>query len=163
MSKSQWKNRICGHADVDPAALVANPDNYKAHPDHQRDALAQAIEHIGFVRSVTVSKRTGLLLDGHLRVALAIRDGQKKIAVEYVDLTPAEEKAVLATLDPLAELRELNQGALDILIAEVGKKNPALNDLLAQISVPIPAENLPIDEADMADTKNECPKCGFKW
>ncbi|MDZ4246445.1 MAG: hypothetical protein U1D67_04915, partial [Dehalococcoidia bacterium] len=28
---------------------------------------------------------------------------------------------------------------------------------------PIPDENKQIDEAGMADTKNECPKCGFRW
>lgn len=27
----------------------------------------------------------------------------------------------------------------------------------------VPEENKPIDEAGMADTENECPKCGFKW
>ena len=27
----------------------------------------------------------------------------------------------------------------------------------------IPEENKQIDEDSMSDTKNECPKCGFKW
>ena len=124
-----WRNRIIGHEDVNPSKLLTNPRNYKAHPDQQRAALADAIAHVGFVRSVTVNKRTGLILDGHLRVALAMEKQQPTIAVEYVNLTTAEETSVLATLDPISGLADVDQAALDKLLKEIGK-GPQIEDLI---------------------------------
>ena len=117
-----WRNRIVGHGEVNPLEIVAHPKNYKSHPDHQAGALKAAIEDVGFVRSVTVNKRTGTLIDGHLRVGMAIKAKQSKIAVEYVDLSEAEEKRVLATLDPIGALAEVDDEALDQLLADVGLK-----------------------------------------
>ena len=34
-----WRNRIVGSAEVDPKDLVANPLNWRTHPDRQREAL----------------------------------------------------------------------------------------------------------------------------
>jgi len=101
-----------------------------------------------------------------LRVALAIRDGQKQIAVEYVDLTPAEEKAVLATLDPLAELRTLNQSGLDALLQSVAQDTPALEGLVKALGG-IPPEFVPVseDEQGRLDQKTpiKCPACGHEF
>ena len=56
-------------------------------------------------------------------------------------------------------LLELDSGAMDIELTGFDEK--AMEDLMTQFHVP--DENKPIDEDSMADTKNECPKCGFKW
>src|ERR1044071_6363058 len=85
-----WQNRIVGHADVDPSLIAAHPRNYRAHPSQQVAALKGAIDEVGFTRSVTVNQRSGFLIDGHLRVALAISEHQPTIPVEYVDLDEAE-------------------------------------------------------------------------
>lgn len=125
-----WKNRIVGHEDWNPLEIVTNPANYKAHPDQQRDALAGAIGEVGFIRSVTINKRTGTLIDGHLRVALAIRQKQKTLPVELVDLSPAEERAALACLDPLVGLAEYDQEKLGKLAKELGGSTPSIASLL---------------------------------
>ena len=62
-----WQSRIVGHSRVDPESLVANPHNFRKHPLEQRDALSAAISEVGFVRSVTVNKTTGNLVDGARR------------------------------------------------------------------------------------------------
>jgi len=114
-----WRSRIVGHGKLDPRSIIQNPANYKAHPDHQRESLSQVIAGLGFIRSVTISKRTGTLLDGHLRVALAIEEHQPSIDVEYVDLTVAEERAALAVIDPLATLAEYDDSALADLVSDI--------------------------------------------
>lgn len=102
--KTKWNNRICGHDEVDPSTLNMHDLNWRVHTDEQRRALAAAIDDVGFVRSVLVSKRTGTILDGHLRVTLAIADNVRAIPVEYVDVDEAEEAEILATLDPLSAM-----------------------------------------------------------
>lgn len=124
--RTVWRSRIVGHAQLNPLEITAHPKNYKAHPDHQSDALQEMIHDVGFVRSVMVNKRTGTLIDGHLRVALAIKDRQTAIDVEYVDLSPAEEARVLATLDPIAGLAEIDEQALNELLAVIGDAAPKI-------------------------------------
>lgn len=113
-----WKNKIVGHADVAPETLTMHGGNWRVHNDAQRRVLQAMLDQVGFVKSITVSKRTNVILDGHLRVSLAIANNEPTIPVEYVDVTESEEAAILATVDPigdlagadpakLAELREL--------------------------------------------------------
>ena len=99
-----WKNKIAGHADVAPETLKMHDGNWRVHNDGQRRVLQAMLDQVGFVKSITVSKRTNVILDGHLRVSLAIANGEATIPVEYVDVTPAEEAAILATVDPIGDL-----------------------------------------------------------
>lgn len=110
-----WKDKIVGHDLVDVDSLLPHPKNWRKHPKKQNSLLAGAIEDIGFIRSVTVNRRTGRMLDGHLRVELAREAGVKKIRVEYVDLTPEEEAKALLTLDPISGLATANDDLLESL------------------------------------------------
>jgi hypothetical protein len=56
-------------------------------------------------------------------------------------------------------LAELDTGAMDMDLT--GFDTAAIEELMTGFHVP--EENTPIDEGEMADTKNECPKCGFTW
>ena len=67
-----WRNRIAGHADVAPAELVPNPRNWRTHPDDQQRALAGALGEVGWVAEVLVNRTTGHVVDGHLRIELAL-------------------------------------------------------------------------------------------
>ena len=131
-----WKDKIVGHELVDVDTLLPHPKNWRKHPKKQNTLLAGAIEDIGFIRSVTVNKRTGRMLDGHLRVELAKEAGIKKIRVEFVDLTPEEEAKALLTLDPISGLATANDELLESLggdfqLLEI--KSPDLKEFLAQM------------------------------
>lgn len=121
-----WKNRIVGHADVRPGELTAHARNFKAHPDGQRSAMGAALDEIGFLKSVTVNQRTMTIVDGHMRVALAIERGEKTVPVEFVDLTPGQEKAALAAMDPIGQMAEVDEQALGELLDEVADEAPDL-------------------------------------
>ena len=101
---TNWRNRIIGIEDVAPDSLLANPANWRIHPKHQQDALEGVLNEVGSVQQVIVNQRTGNLIDGHLRVTLAMRRNEATIPVNYVDLSPEEESLILATLDPLSAL-----------------------------------------------------------
>ncbi|HZU06631.1 MAG TPA: hypothetical protein VFB73_11715 [Chloroflexota bacterium] len=164
-----WRNRIVGYGAEAPDQLVANPRNWRIHPTAQQEALLGVLREVGIVQDVLVNRTTGFVVDGHLRVLLALRDGQATIPVKYVELTPAEEALVLATFDPLAALAGIDQEQLGALLQEVQTSDAAvqqlLNDLAAEAGVQAPDVEFPEYDEDAADDVAwlECPACGHRW
>ncbi len=99
-----WRSRIVGSGDEAPDQLLANPGNWRTHPANQRAALRGSLDTVGWVQQVMVNRRTGFVVDGHARVALAISRNEPSVPVLYVDLSPEEEALVLATLDPIGAM-----------------------------------------------------------
>jgi hypothetical protein len=124
-----WRNRIVGHGLVDGATLVANPLNWRIHPNIQREALTGVLAEVGWVQQVIVNKRSGCVLDGHLRVELSMGSNQK-VPVVYVDLDEAEEKKILASLDPLSTMALTDSEALTTLLSGMETENKTLEALL---------------------------------
>ena len=54
-----WRNRILGGGEEAPDQLLANPTNWRIHPEAQQDALAGALDAVGWVQQVLVNRRTG--------------------------------------------------------------------------------------------------------
>lgn len=115
MAKQEWKNRIVGYEDRDPAQLLANPSNWRMHGARQQQALNIAIGLVGFLDPVIVQQGTDMVVDGHLRVLLAMRHGEPTIPVQYVDLNDEEAALILATFDPIGDLAESD----DEMLAEL--------------------------------------------
>ncbi len=126
-------NRIIGHGEEQVDQLLANPLNFRLHPDNQQQALAGAIDDIGFIRSVTVNQRTGRVVDGHLRVTLAARSGVDKLPVEYVDLDEAEEAQALLSLDPIAAMAGTDKDKLEELLLGVQSDDERVQEMLDAI------------------------------
>jgi hypothetical protein len=162
-----WRNRIVGYSEEAPDQLLANPKNYRTHPATQADALRGVLDGVGVVQNVLANKRTGYLIDGHLRVMEALKAGQPTIPVTWVDLSEAEEATILATLDPLAALAGTDAAQLEALLHEVSTDSPALAamlDALAQEAgiTPPDFEPVGIEEQGRLDQKAQCtcPECG---
>ena len=127
---AHWQNRILGEGEEAPDQLLANPRNWRIHPKAQQDALAGILSEVGWVQRVIVNQRTGHMVDGHARVALAISRNEPTVPVVYVDLSEEEEAAVLATFDPLGAMTVTDQAQLDALLADVSVKDDALRAML---------------------------------
>lgn len=125
-----WRNRIVGYGEERPDQLLANPRNWRIHPERQQRALAGTLREVGWVTGVIVNRRTGFVVDGHLRVAMAIREGQPTIPVTYVDLSDEEERLVLATLDPVGAMAVTDTEQLASLLAEVSTGDGDVRALL---------------------------------
>lgn len=134
MPVMNWKTRIVGHGNEDPNDLLANPRNWRIHPKAQQDALAGALDQVGWVQQVTVNRTTGHLVDGHLRVELALRREEPTVPVTYVELTPEEEGLVLASLDPIAAMAGQDDEKLRQLLAEVEFDSKALEEALEALA-----------------------------
>lgn len=133
MTTNAWRNRIVGYGEDAPENLLAHPGNWRRHPAEQQAALTGSLSTIGYVQAVIVNKRTAHLVDGHARVEQAMRAGQKSIPIVFIDLSPAEEATILATLDPLAAMATQDDAALTELLRQVQTDNPALQKLLGDI------------------------------
>lgn len=126
----QWQNRIVGYGEEAPEDLLANALNFRIHPKAQQDALLDTINEVGFVDEVIVNRRTNNMVNGHLRVTLAMRTGQASIPVKYIDVSEAEERVILATFDPISALATTDAQKLDELLHEVSTGSAAIQQML---------------------------------
>lgn len=126
--KIGFQNRIIGAGSENPEQLLANPKNWRIHPPHQQKALESVLNKVGWVAQVIVNKKTGHLIDGHLRVQTAMRNNQKEIPVLYVELSEAEEDIILASLDPISALAYADIELLKNLMESLDE-DPTLADL----------------------------------
>jgi hypothetical protein len=129
-----WRNRILGAGEEAPDQLLANPANWRIHPKAQQDALAGALDQVGWVQQILVNRRSGFVVDGHARVALALSRGEPTVPVLYVDLDPDEEALVLATLDPISAMAERDDEKLRALLADITVDDAALLALLGDLA-----------------------------
>lgn len=130
----QWRNRIVGHGEESPENLLANPLNFRVHPKSQQDALQGVLNEVGVVDEVIVNQRTGFLVNGHLRVSLAMRTNQPTVPVKYVDLSESEEALILATFDPISALATTDKAKLDEILADVQTGSAAVQEMLAGLA-----------------------------
>lgn len=146
-----WKNRIVSHGDEHPEQLLANPANFRRHPKHQRAALRKVLGEVGWVQDVIVNRVTGHLVDGHLRVELAVLDGATSVPVKYVDLSADEERMVLATFDPIGAMADADARQYQALVDHLAKEDVVLDETIAAVAQrqhpPSPSPQVP-DERD---------------
>lgn len=130
MQKTPFASRIVGEGSEAPDQLLANPLNWRRHPKAQQDALEGMLRTVGWVQRVIVNQTTGHIVDGHLRVEVALRRNEPTVPVLYVELTPDEEKIVLAAIDPIGGLAETDQEMLDDLLNGMHTGDTDLDDFL---------------------------------
>ncbi len=128
-----WHNRIVGYGEVDPAQLLANPRNFRIHPASQQEAVGGSLDALGWIQDVVVNRPTGFVLDGHLRVNLALRYSQPTVPVKYTDLTEEEELTALSTLDPVGAMAQIEYARLSVVLDLVSTTNAGLSSLFADL------------------------------
>ena len=174
---SNWKNRIVGHGTEAPDQLLANENNFRVHPGKQQNALESALDEIGWIQDVIVNRRTSeewepgkrnveTVVDGHMRIMLALRRDEKSVPVKYVDLSPAEEAMALATFDPISALAGVDREKLAGLLHDVHTTDATLQQFCAEMAEKervIPPVDAPGDPGPQEERGAEvCPTCGQK-
>ena len=104
------------------------------------------MSEVGWVAQVMVNRTTGHVVDGHLRVELAISRNEPTVPVTYVELSEDEERLVLASLDPLAAMATADTDLLSALLAELtpwGSETPIRSRRGGVILVDQAAEQVP--------------------
>lgn len=127
------RNRIVEVLDVPGSLVRVNPANWRTHPQEQLDALSGSLNTVGVVDVLKVVPHPSepgayLLVDGHARAELLGPDAVVKVAV--LDLTPDEQRLVLATFDPLTQMSGTDRLTLDKLLVGLSSDDAALQGLL---------------------------------
>ena len=133
-NKEIWQNRIIGYGEESPDQLLANPHNHRIHPKRQQQALKGSLDTLGYIQTVIVNKITGHIVDGHLRVEMALRNDQKSIPVTYVELTEAEEAQALLSIDPIAAMATTDANKVEELLNLIQTDNADVMKHLADFA-----------------------------
>lgn len=128
--------------------LMAHPQNFRRHPATQRREVQRSMQEFGWLQNVIWNRRTGYILDGHLRVEEAAKKGEQ-VPVRVVNVSPKVEKRIILAIGKTAEGREIDEVALAALLEEVVREDENLPPGWSQDEV---ADLL---EATAADTEVE--------
>lgn len=170
---TEWRSRITGHGEEDPAQLLAHPLNPRVHPKYQQDVMGAVLDEIGWIDEVIVNQQTGHVVNGHLRVALAISKGEPLVPVRYVDLSPEDEAKALAVFDPIGTLAVTDSVTLAALLESVDTDSESVQKMLDELLEASPDlssgtpnfEPASVDEQGRLDQRAsvECPECGHEF
>lgn len=135
-SEQAWRGRFASETIewVEPDQLLAHPDNHRIHIQLQQQQVERLLDVLGWVDVVKVSKLSGRVIDGHLRVTLAIRHNTP-VPVLYLDLTEAEERAALASLDYTASKAGIDLNILATNVEFMQIEFPALEVVWENLKV----------------------------
>ena len=119
----------CAHTTlIDPNTLKPNPANPNRHSAHQIALLASIIQEQGWRNSITLSKRSGMIVRGHGRLEAALLIGCETVPVDEQDYaSEAEELADLLADNRLAELAELDEDELKRLLKSIQESDPSFD------------------------------------
>lgn len=145
------RNRIVGHADVDPNELVANPYNHRIHPLAQAKAMDAAFAELGWLGSVKVNVVTGHVVDGHLRIVRALERDEPTVPVEYLELTPEEERKAIATFDMVGGMAVIDPAALRANVVELDLSGPLQDMVSAALGTPNMGDDTPDPDDALPD------------
>jgi ParB-like chromosome segregation protein Spo0J len=174
VTPNTWANRIVGSGEEAPEQLLANPKNWRIHPKQQQDALEGLLNEVGWIQQTVVNKRTGFMVDGHLRVTLALRRNEPTVPVLYVDLSEDEENKVLAALDPITGLAVMDQEQLRSLLSGIETAQDGLQTLYSDLASLVgestekvlsgnEGENTSEVDPEGFELLHHCPRCGFEF
>jgi len=159
------KSRIARVGYADPESLVAHDLNWRDHPQAQHEALETVFRELGWLKRVIVNAATGRIVDGHLRVQVALRHGIRSVPCVWVDLSEREEALILATLDPLAADAQADADKLrDLLVGLPDDLNRDLDELLRALAKQQGVSLAkPTPELSKAPEPIRCPRCAHSW
>jgi hypothetical protein len=165
----QIRDRIKELRRVPASQLRPNPKNWRTHPQEQADALRGVLAEVGIADACIAREMPDgslMLLDGHLRTETL---GGELVPVLVLDVNEEEADKILATLDPLAAMADMNTAKLNDLINSLDITSEGMQSIIDTLILPgesIESVESPEDFKEFdeqIETSHECPKCGYRW
>lgn len=129
----QIRDRIKELRRVPAKCLAPHPLNWRRHPGKQRQGMLAVLRDVGYADALVARELPDgrlQILDGHLR-AEATPDALAPVLV--VDLDDQEAERFLLTHDALCGMAEVDQQAVDALVATVATESDDLAALLREV------------------------------
>lgn len=165
----QIRDRIKELRRVPASQLRPNPKNWRTHPQEQADALRGVLAEVGIADACIAREMPDgslMLLDGHLRTETL---GGELVPVLVLDVNEEEADKILATLDPLAAMADMNTAKLNELVNSLDITSEGMQAIIDTLIFPgdsIESQESPEDFKEFdeqIETSHECPKCGYRW
>jgi hypothetical protein len=144
------RNRIKDHRRIRAGDLVPHEQNWRSHPDFQKDALKALYVEVGFARSLLAYELPDgrlKLIDGHLRREM---DPDMLVDVEVLDVDDLEARKLLLSMDSLASLAEADQEVVAQLQKITQSDSPVLTGLWRSLAESESATQAALEEAAKA-------------
>lgn len=125
------RNRIVRRADVPPQDLLNHPDNILIHTAEQEAQMAHLLTTVGWVARVLVSARSGRIIDGHMRVNVALQKGIATVPVAYLDLTEEEERKAILYLKRTTGLARIDPVNLEQVLESLTSDDATIEAMRA--------------------------------
>lgn len=141
------RNRIKEHRRVRAGDLIPHEQNWRNHPDVQKEALKALYAEVGFARSLLAFELPDgrlKLIDGHLRREL---DPDMLVDVEILDVDDAEARKLLLSMDSVAGLAESDQEVVAELQQITQADSPVLTELWRSLAESEAATQSELEEA----------------
>jgi hypothetical protein len=131
------KDRIIELKRIKASELLDNQNNWRTHPDSQRDAINGILTEIGIADSLIAyySERNEgklTLIDGHLRKSL---DPDITYPVQITDLNDAEADMLMMVLDPLAGMAGMDKEKVLELVDTINTGEWAVREMLHKLEL----------------------------
>jgi len=126
------RDRILDLRRVAAGQLVPHPQNWRTHPDAQRRLLGDLFTEVGFAAAVIARELPDgrlQIIDGHLRQEEV--PAEQEIPVLVLDVTEAEARKLLLSLDPLAAMAESAEDRLQELAVQIEPETDGLRKLVS--------------------------------
>ncbi len=141
------RNRIKEHRRVRAGDLIPHEQNWRNHPDVQKDVLKALYAEVGFARSLLAFELPDgklKLIDGHLRREL---DPDMLVDVEVLDVDDAEARKLLLSMDSVAGLAEADLEVVAQLREITHADSRVLTDLWRSLAESEAATQSELEEA----------------
>jgi len=133
--KTIWKNRMVAEGERSAKDFNLNALNWRTHPDLQREAMNAILKEIGWVQRVLVNRTTGNVIDGHLRVEEALKNGEDTpVPYVEVELSEEEERQILALFDKLTGMAGKDPEKYAELIESITFESSLLNAIIKDMT-----------------------------
>lgn len=125
---------------LDPKTLNPHPLNPRSHPKRQREiysAFRQGLPNNAKWLGIPLfNKRTGRLLNGHMRVEEAIKEKEPKIPIQIIDVDEKTETYILEHLDAVGYAAGIDQDTIKTLAKTNADflKNHSSSDTIKKLS-----------------------------
>ncbi|HUO04314.1 MAG TPA: ParB N-terminal domain-containing protein, partial [Candidatus Binataceae bacterium] len=154
-----FRDRIIELRRVPARELIPNPKNWRRHPERQAAALRGVLEEVGYADALLARETPEglMLIDGHLR---AETTPEQPVPVLVLDVDEAEADKLLATLDPLAGMAEMDKMAFKNLAVTINTESTDVRELLngmAGIAPEVRQDAIPVV------TENPTARSGQLW
>lgn len=133
-AKPTIRDRVREVRRVPASSLVRNEKNWTKHPEEQRAGLRAVFNEVGFaIPNVGYELPDGRikLIDGEARSDAA---GDAVVPVVILDVTEAEADQLLATINPIGMLVEVNRAVYGQLIAGLDVQTEDMASVLKSVS-----------------------------